>query len=637
MAFRSCLCSRKYQLLTLYKLQPSYGPFKYPGILGDHPLRQPTYRRPNTTSTYTTAPNIRLTHQLETKAPPSEKVPEIQQEMDLVLSKKYTTKQTKSYYRRLSKQSPEQLANILAWTANNKVGKKKIVRVAVEAAAYWPQSTIQSVFKIWGNQFSYLQLSIFNSILLKKYAIERDIAPIIDALPMYGRPYVVMPFYNAALNACREHKQNDHFRLIINVMKERNITLDIASFNILLKIKLNQEGPNVSGLKIYQDMLDQGAVPNHATFNTFIKHALQHKEWDTLEKWLDLMTTKNTKPTVVTLRLLFKALCTHPTESDLIRAFDRVSAIAPLSKKEKLLNNGISALLDENRNSAAIDLLQATFGLNAKLSKFTYNLLLRSLCQRGDIQGAQHVLVSMITSDNIPKPDIVSFTTVIHGIIRHSDKIDLNHINAIYDQLEKQGLQTNNVLQSVILYGLIKSKDNSNLTKTRTLFNSVIGNKNRARIPMQRGDGPLAEMNIYNMMIDFYFLHYHKSKTLKHRIPKEVFRLLNEAVEIKKLEPTTVTLNIMVRGLAVLNKDLVAAEKIMKLLQRKSVDADETTIWYLARTAHRQGQISKAQQFINNFERPITKSGLANLKLALNRWDQDNDSKNEPTFIAEQQ
>ncbi|CEP18479.1 hypothetical protein [Parasitella parasitica] len=636
MVFRSCLCSRKYQPLNLYKLQPFFGSFKYPGILLNHPPRPPAYQRLATTSNSITSPNTTSTHQIGKKAPFSDQVCEIQRELNLVLSKKYTTKQSKAYYRRLSKQSPEQLADIFASTANTKGSRKNIVRVAVEAAAYWPQSTIQSVFKIWDNQFAYLQFGIFNSILLKKYTIDRDIAPIIDTLPMYGRPYVVMPFYNAALNACRENRQGDHLRLIINIMKERNIRLDTASFNILLQMKLKQEWPQIPALKIYQDLLEQGAVPNHATFNTFIKHAVQHKEWYTLENWLDLMTTKNTKPTFVTLRILFRALCAHPTEHALSQAFDRVSAIAPLTKEEDFLNTGTSALLDENRNSAAMDLLQATLGLDAELSTFVYNLLLRSLCQRGDIEGAQYVLTSMIKSDSIPKPDIVSFTTVIHGLIRHSDKIDLDQINKLYSRLEKEDLRTNNVLQSVILYGLIKSKDNSNLIKTRILFNSIIRNKNIARLPVQHGDSPLSEMNIYNMMIDFYFLHCHKSKTLKNRIPKEVFELLNEAVEIKKLEPTIVTLNIMVRGLALLNKDLVAADKIVKLLQSKGVDTDETTIYYLAKSAYRQGQISKARQYINNFERPITRSGLVRLKLELNKWDQDA-SKYEPTSAVEQQ
>lgn len=629
MVFRSCLCSRKYQPLTLYKLRPSYGPFKYPGILLNHPRRQQPFRKLNTASTCTTTNTI-LTHQLEKeiKSPISDKSSEIQQELNFVLNKKYTTKQSKSYYRRLSKQSPEQLADFLGSTAKARGYDKDLVRVIVDAAAYWPLPTIQSVLNIWGNQFSYLQLGILNSILLKKYVIDRDIVPIINALPIDGKLGDMMPFYNSALSKCLDSKEYEHVRLIINIMKERNIALDTASFNILLRMKLNKGGSEVSALKIYQELLDEGSSPNHATFNTFIKHAVHHKQWDTLEKWLDLMKKKKIKPTPVTQRILFRALCVNPKESDLSRAFDRVSAMVPLSKQEEFLNTGTAALLDVKRNSAATDLLKATLGLETKLSTYAYNLLLRSLCQKGQIESAQHVLTSMITSDNIPEPDIVSFTTVIHGLIRHSDKIDLNQINALYDTLEQQDLRTNNVLQSVILYGLIKSKNNSNLSRTRLLFNSIITNKNRAQIPVQHGDSPLSEMNTYNMMIDFYFLHYHKSKSFKNQIPKEVFQLLNEAVETKKLEPTIVTLNIMVRGLAVLNKDLVAAEKIVSLLKSKGVEVDETTIWYLAKSAYRQGQISKARQLIDNFEHPIEKSGLKNLKLILNKWD---NNEEEPT------
>lgn len=617
MVFRSCLCFRKYQPLTLYKLKPYHGPFKYPGILLNYPhCQQLLFRKLSTTTT---------TRQLEKET----KLLEFQQELKLVLNKKYTTKQSRAYYRRLSKQSPEQLADFLGTTAKARGYDKDLVRVIVDAAAYWPLSTIQNVMRIWGSQFSYIQRNLLNSILLKKYAVDRDIAPIISALPISGRPTDILPFYNSALSTCLDNKEYEHVQLIISIMKERHITLDTASFNILLRMKLDKVGESdVSEFEIYQELLDNGAIINHATFNTFIKHAVQHTKWDTLEQWLDLMKEKDIKPTVVTLRILFRALCVHPNENNLSRAFDRVSALIPLSNQEIFLNTGTAALLDEKKINSAMVLLKKTFGLDAKLSIYAYNLLLRLLCQKGQIDSAQHVLMSMITSDSIPDPDIVSFTTVIHGLIRHSENIDLNQINDLYSKLLQEDLRANNVLQSVVLYGLLKSKNNSNLSKTRRLFDCIIANKNRSQIPVQNGDTALSEMNTYNMMIDFYFLHHHKSKTLKNQIPKEAFQLLNEAVETKGLLPTTVTMNIMVRGLAVLNKDLVAAEKIMDLLKSKGAKADETTIWYLAKSAYRQGQLSKAREFIDNFELPITKSGLQRLKSTLNKWD---DSEKEST------
>lgn len=518
-----------------------------------------------------------------------------------MLAKKYTARQAKAYYRRLSKQTPEQLADLLGSVASARGYDRDLLRVTVDAAAYWPLHTIQRVLEIWQRRHLYLQLEILKSILLKKYVINRDIVPIINALPQKGASANVMPFYNAALSACRDLKEDYHMRLIFDMIKERNLTPDTASYNILLKMRLGQGGADVPALSLYQAMVDEGALPNHATFNTFIKHAIQHKDWSTLGQWLDRMEQQEIAPTPVTLRILFRALCANPNQPDLSRAFDRVSAVVPLStQQEEFLNTGTAALLDQHKTSAAADLLKTTLGLNTQLSTYAYNLLLRSLCQQGQMESAQHVLASMIATDSIPEPDIVSFTTVIHGLIRHSDKIDLNQINALYDRLEQQDLRSNNVLQSVILYGLVRSKDNNNLQKTRALFDSIISNKNRAQIPVQHGDSPLSEINTYNMMMDFYFLHYHKSKTYKHQIPKQVFHLLNEAVEIKKLAPTLVTMNVMVRGLAVLNKDLVAAEKVVELLKAKGVAMDEKTVWYLAKSAYRQGQLSKARQLIDD-------------------------------------
>ncbi|KAL9550248.1 hypothetical protein MBANPS3_004814 [Mucor bainieri] len=605
----------------------SHGPSKYPGILTRHPRSaaaakaaatslSSTTRRPFSTST---------PHPLHIRKenPFSETHPELFS----VLAKQCTTRQAKAYYKRLSKQPPEQLADLLGSIAKARGYDRDLVRVTVDAAAYWPLPTIQRVLEIWSDQHLYLQLEMLRSILLKKYAINRDIVPIINALPERGVTANIMPFYNAALSTCRDAKEYQHVRLIFSYMKECHLTPDTATYNILLRMRLSTD-VDVPGLRIYQDMLDEGMRPNHATFNTLIKHAIQRRQWGTLAQWLDRMRA----PTPVTLRILFRALCANPNQPDLTQAFDRVAAVVPLStKQEEFLNAGTAALLDQHKTTAAADLLRTTLGLEGTtLSTYAYNLLLRLLCQQGDMERAQRVLTSMIAATNssnsnsssIPEPDIVSFTTVIHGLIRHADKIDLNQINALYDMLEQQDLRSNNVLQSVILYGLVRSKDNNNLQKTRALFDSIISNKHRAQLPVQHGDSPLSEINTYNMMIDFYFLHYHKSKTYRHQIPKQVFQLLNEAVQVKKLAPTLVTMNIMVRGLAVLNKDLVAAEQVVALLKRKGVAMDERTVWYLAKTAYRQGQISKARQLIDDFALPITQPGLKELKATLNKWEQ---------------
>jgi hypothetical protein len=182
-----------------------------------------------------------------------------------------------------------------------------------------------------------------------------------------------------------------------------------------------------------------------------------------------------------------------------------------------------------------------------------------------------------------------------------------------------------------MLYGLVRSDNNDNLTKAKIMFESIMANKSQVKLPRQHGDKTLDDIQIYNMMMDFYFLHYHKSKSLKNQTPQEPFALLNDAVENKKLKPTTTTLNILVRGLAILNKDLAAAEKMVTLLAHKGVQMNEKTAWYLTKSAYKQGQMSRARNWIEKYEsqnRSIKGPGLLHLKSILTKW-VENDDKDE--------
>ncbi|CAO3639241.1 unnamed protein product [Mucor hiemalis] len=413
-------------------------------------------------------------------------------------------------------------------------------------------------------------------------------------------------------------------------MKEKGVKPDTATYNILVRTKLVNNSSILEPeetFALYADMIAEGITPNHATFNTFIKHACKHQQWDAVNTWLDMMEEDDVEPNPVTARILFQTYVNNPQSSLLCKAFDRVSTAVPLVEKERFLNTGVSTLLKLKQTKAAMNLLDKTFALDEPLSVYSYNLLLRALCLDGKLTNAQEILNSMISQgqDSIPKPDIVSFTTTIHGLVRNSSNVQLDQLNTVYKQLMDEGLRTNNVLESVMMYGVIRSDNNKNLSKTKIMFDSIMANKRQFKTPRQHGDTSLEEIKIYNMMMDFYFVHYHKSKTLKHQTPQEPFTLLKDAVENKKLKPTVATLNILVRGLAILNKDLNAAEKMVTLLSHKGVEMNEKTVWYLTKAAYKQGQMNRARKWIEKYEskqKSIQGSGLLHLKSILTKWEQ---------------
>lgn len=623
MVLRSCLCYKKCptfpskRTITQQSRTVLTVKTKYPGVF--HPRQQQRMFTASINSIGKQIEKIEIT--------PIVSSPADAKDLYHILNNEFTAKQAKAFYHRLA--LSKDVYSILLPHLES-LEYQQLRNVLLNAADYWSVEMIHEIMSLCDGKYVKWRLDLL-SRLLSSYVLNRNLDQLLGALPSTGPRSDILPFYNAVLNKCLKQKEYNHVQQVMELMKERGIDPDTATFNILTRMKLLSSKTPLSpeqSFGIYKSMITQGIQPNHATFNTFIKHACNHKQWDSLKTWLDMMEEDNIEPNPVTSRILFKSYVEYPTSSELSQAFERVSKAVPLKGKERFLNTGVSTLLKVKQTKAAMDLLDKTFALDEPLSVYSYNLLIQALCLDGKLETAHDVLDSMILSGqdkkNIPKPDIVSFTTLIHGLVRSTNNVELNQLSTLYKQLMDQGLRTNNVLDSVVFYGLVRSDNNKNLTKVKAMFELMLANKNLVKLPRQHADTSLDEINIYNMMMDFYFLHYHHSKTQGHRTPTEPFALLEDAVERRKLKPTVCTLNILVRGLAILNKDLNAAEKMVTLLKEKGVEMDEKTVWYLTKSAYAQGQIGRARQWIETFEtqnQSVKGSGLIHLKSILTKWD----------------
>lgn len=616
MVLRSCLCYKKCPAFASKRITQQPRAVltvrnQYPGVLYPRSLQQ---------RMFSASTNMIETPKQETN-PPKNNASDLQR----ILNNEYTAKQAKAFFQRLAL-SKDACILLLPHLDNYPQSRK----VLIEAAAYWSVAKIHEMMALCDGKYVKWRLDLLNQ-LLSSYVLNKELDLLLVALPSTGARSDILPFYNAVLNKCMKQKEYDHVQKVMDLMKERGIEPDTATFNILTRMKLLSSKTPLSPeqtFDIYKSMIALGIQPNHATFNTFIKYTCNNQQWDSLKTWLDMMEEDNVEPNPVTSRILFKSYVEFPTSSGLSQAFERVSKAVPIKGRERFLNTGVTTLLKAKQTKAAMDLLDMTFASDEPLSVYSYNLLMQALCMDGKLATAHDVLDSMISPNqeqkkNIPKPDIVSFTTVMHGLVRSSDHVELDRLQTLYQQLLDQGLRTNNVLDSVVFYGLVRSDRNKNLAKVKAMFELILANKNLVKTPRQRTDSGLEEIKIYNMMMDFYFLHYHHSETHQNQTPTEPFALLHDAVERRKLKPTVCTLNILVRGLAILNKDLNAAEKMVALLKGKGVEIDEKTVWYLTKSAYAQGQMARARQWIETFEQnqSIKGSGLIHLKSILTKWD----------------
>jgi pentatricopeptide repeat protein len=315
-------------------------------------------------------------------------------------------------------------------------------------------------------------------------------------------------------------------------------------------------------------------------------------------------------------------------------AFDRVMDKVQLRETEQFVNIGVSALLESGRLDTAFKLLEKNTYNNNNTSTTTtkssnnrsYNLLIQGLLHQHKLDKAENVLNRMINDDNIPNPDVVTFTMLIHNIIR-KDNVNLEKIKALYQQMINLGIRSNSVLQSVLLYGFTKYKHSSNLKTATSLFHLMLQDKNKVQLPRLDTDRPLECINIYNIMMDFYFLYYHENKKLKEVMPTQPFTLLNQAID-QNIKPTLTTLNILIRGTALFNHDLNTAEGIVHLFENKhNIKMDERTLWYLTKCAYYQGRFERGREWINSYEKDghvIKGTGLLALRSTLMKYQKEN-------------
>ncbi|KAI8083088.1 uncharacterized protein BX664DRAFT_339791 [Halteromyces radiatus] len=452
-------------------------------------------------------------------------------------------------------------------------------------------------------------------------------------------PDTIVRLYNLVLNGCLKKQDWHHVAEVLSRMESSGCSLDTASFNMLIRSRL--ENDDVEAAKaLYEEMVQFSLTPTTATYNTFIKHACQQQRWEDMTLWIDRLLEQH-QPNPITLRIMTAALTDHTDQPQVLDAFGRVALMVPVTNEEleRTINVSVAQLLRHKHTRLALDILYKLFApqpnlKDYSLSTLTYNLLIHALAQEGNMEAADQVLVLMrdkkLDDDNnnnnnnimpmtIPDPDIVSYTSLIHGYIRTatSHDMDIRRILNLYNEIMERGLETNATLQSVVLYGMIKSRF-QDIDECASLFAAMVeeDDDNLEQLYDGKMEPKLAKMTMYNMMMDGYFLHQYYGKDQQNstskttttttsgqrHIPPEALTLLNQAI-VRRLPLTTATMNIWVRGLAIFNHDLIAAEAMVKWMSlTHHVKLNERTIYYLVQTAITQDRWDKARKWIKKYE-----------------------------------
>ncbi|KAI9270784.1 hypothetical protein BDA99DRAFT_502677 [Phascolomyces articulosus] len=540
--------------------------------------------------------------------------------------------------------APDIVELIRPWATQYASDNTRVWRVIKDTSTFWNLGKISEMIQYCASCSEHnerLQLHLFNRLLVDYRHRRVDMSSLLQVIPRKkdgndDGDNITIKLFNMAMNTGLRQGCIEDVELLLREMQKRNVDLDAASFNILIRLKLKL-GRNSMELatSIYEQMQTRNIEPTIATFNTFIDYSCRYLLWDDLDMWVDRMKSKGIHGNSITVRILMNAMFKQRYESKVAMTFERIMSNTSMPTDESSLNPIIATLLRHKRPLTALSLLDKIFSPNetshSPPTVYAYNLLIHGLSQKGDLEAAHQVLDAMVSKNDhrIPQPDIVSYTTLIHGYIRkaESNDIDIDTILRLYRQVRESELESNYKLQTVLLHGIIKSRY-VKIEKARRLFDLIIAEDDKKLQSASQGYGVVPEEDrlnqviLYNLMMDGYFIYaYYRNQ--KHGLAQSSIEpqqaLLNDAIR-KNLELTTSSLNIWVRGLAIFNRDLYAAAALVKQFERLGIRPNERTMWYLCRTAYMKGRRDKARWWLQEYERQghvIRGRGLRDLKRRL--------------------
>ncbi|KAG0172811.1 hypothetical protein DFQ28_007001 [Apophysomyces sp. BC1034] len=507
---------------------------------------------------------------------------------------------------------------------------RRVWRVIKDMSVFWDSQTRKVVMDTVDDER--LCLHLFG-LQLPEYRLRKDLDGLFAGMPTTASAGLRLKLYNTMLNVCLRQGQLEHVEKVILRMKQ-SVEPDAATFNIWIRAKLVVN--DVAEAKvIYENMIESGVKPTVVTHNTFLKYACQNQSWDDMMAWLDRLE-ESTEANSITLRILLGAITEHKDDR-VVSAFSRVanSCSFALPNTEPLLNPCITALLRHDRTDTALGILKRLFDhCDPKPPTIcAFNLLIHSLMQKGECENAHEILWCMIQDDQLPNPDVVSFTTLIHGYMASPTLLNIEIVIKLYQQMRSQGISSNATLQSVLLNSLAKSEF-ADIQRATLLFELMVkeeDERNNCTAPPKSCDQPanlrqaawlfkqitkadnrhgVSQSIMYNIMMDAYFIHHRD-----HKQAHAPYLLLKEASRKRIL--STSTLNIWVRGLCLFQGNLTAAERIVDWFERQGIHMNERTAWYLVSGAYRKRRLDRAKHWLRVYEdkgHVIQGSGLSQLK-----------------------
>ncbi|KAI7875710.1 hypothetical protein K492DRAFT_173146 [Lichtheimia hyalospora FSU 10163] len=524
-----------------------------------------------------------------------------------------------------------------------------VKRIGQSAARFWSRDQVIDMMRLCTDPSDErFQVYLYRRLTMA-YQRTRDLDALLEGLELGS---VSTRLYNMALHACVRSNQLDHAEKILKRMEQHDIRWDAVSFAIFMKSQL-AKGRIEEAIQSFDGMVSSGITPTAPTYHLFIKYLARNGQWRDVVEWLDRMGNMQN---AVTLRILLREARRHKNRPGMATALERVLENVSPQPIEDENNVGIAAstLLRHKRTQCAIQMLE-TFLRQRHASVPSdqqpqrppsvriYNMYMQALCQQGDLYEAERVFNTLSNIPAFPSPDVFSYTILIQGYVKQASTSDAT--KAVFDLYRKMpsrgGPTSRGTLQGMLLEATIKTHS-GDIGDVRELFNQMVKDvENDTLYPPTNGslafDPPYRRglpsptlykqarrhtlTILYNAMMEGYFVYEREKRQRTGGYGglgslADAIQLLDDAVR-KEIKLNTRTLNIWVRGLARWNRDLEAAEAIVKQFHKLGVEPDERTTWHLVFASYRQYDLVQARKWLQAYEDrglPITYPLLAELK-----------------------